>query len=287
MKRVAAIRSLLVVGLLLGTLMILRTEAKSQSDPLTYRGGIRNSTEKHRLKEKQLKQVLDSLAEKTGFRELSFDADGFLTLGDRQNFVGASATARQLLMDAVDSPSQLLLENHSYSPKVVFANLGKSTVYFNMRTKAQIEHLPIRIDFSDFSKLVGPKEVRASFDLGITILHELVHGVRKLHDSVSEWEEVGDCERYVNTIRKELGLPERQHYIARSHTVISPVGWAIKIAELQFARTDFRNGQMKTDEYKLTWDVNRVGIGDQESVKATLNSATAKKPEQKSTAAVH
>lgn len=284
MKRAAA--SWLVV-ILLSSFLVLRAEATTQSDPLTYRGGLRHSPEKHRLKEKELNRILESLAEKTGWRELGFDAEGFLTLGDRQNFVGGSATARHLLMDAVQFPSQLILENHTHSSKVVFANLGKSTVYLNMRTKAQIEHLPIRIDFSDFGKLVGPKEVRDSFDLGITILHELVHGVRKLHDSVNEWEEVGDCERYVNTIRKELGLPERQQYIARSHTVLSPVGWTVKMAELQFARTDFRNGKLKTDEFKLSWDVNRVGVGDQESVNVSLKAIATKKPEQKSTAAVH
>jgi hypothetical protein len=155
-----------------------------------------------------------------------------------------------------------------------------------MRTKAQIEHLSIRIDFSDFGKLIGAKEVLASFDLGMTILHELVHGVRKLHDSVNEWEDVGDCERYVNTIRKELGLPERQQYVARSQTIVSPVGWMVKIAELQFARTDFRNGKLKTDEYKLTWDVQRVGQGASDNVATALKAITTKKPEQKSTAAV-
>jgi hypothetical protein len=283
MKRVAA--SLLVV-LLLSSASLLRAEANPPGDPLTYRGGIRNSTGKHRLKEKELQRVLTSLAEKTGFQELGFDGDGFLTIGDPNHFVNGSITARRLLMDAVDFPSQFHLENHSYSSKVVFANLGKSTLYFNMRTKAQIEHQPLRIDFTDFGKLMGAKEVLASFDLGMTLLHELVHGVLKLHDSVNEWEEVGDCERYVNTMRKELGLPERQQYIARSQTIISPLGWTIKMAELQFARTDFRHGKLKTDEFKLSWDVNRVGLGDPEVVKATLTSTTNKKPEQKSSAAV-
>ncbi len=286
MRRTAAIQCLLMAGFLFGALLLLRTEAVSQSDPLTYRGGIRNHSGKYRLKEKELKRVLEDLASKTGLRELSFDVDGFLTLGNRAHFVGGSATARQLVIDAVDFSAQLILENHSYSQKVVFANLGASTVFANMRTKVQIEHQPIRIDFADFNKLVGPKEVRDSFDLGITILHELVHGVRKLHDSVNEMEEVGDCERYVNTIRKELGLPERQQYIARSQIIQSSVGWAVKIAELQFARTDFRNGQLKTDEYKLSWDVNRVGVGEQDSTNSALKAITEKKPEQKSTAAM-
>lgn len=286
MKRAADI--FLFLGLLLCALP-LSSQAKphAPSDPHTYRGGIRISQEKHRLNEKQRMQVLEGLKKKTGWQELGFDADGFLALGDRQNFSGGSATARYLLIDAVAFPAQLMLENHTASTKVVFAQLGKSTMYHNMRTKAQIEHQPIRIDFSDFGKLMGPKEVRDSFDLGMTILHELVHGVRKLHDSVNEWEEVGDCERYVNTIRKELSLPERQQYVARGYTVTSPIGWTVKMAELQFARTDFRNGKLTTDEYKLSWDVNRVGAGDPESVKATLNVITAKKPEQKSTAAVH
>jgi hypothetical protein len=287
MKRAAAVRSLLLVGVLLGAGQLLRAETEVQSHPLTYRGGIRNSPEKHRLKDKQLQQIVESLAAKTGLREIGFDADGFLTLGDRRNYLGGSATARQLLLDAVDCPAQLILENHNHSSKVVFANLSKSTLYINMRTKAQIEHQPIRIDFSDFGKLMGPKEVLASFDLGLTILHELVHGVRKLHDSVNEWEEIGDCERLVNTMRKELGLPERQQYVARSHTMMSPVGWTIRMAELQFARTDFRHGKLKTDEYKLSWDVNRVGQGDPESVKQTIQAVAAKKPEQKSSAAVH
>ena len=287
MKRAAAIRSLLLFGVLLGVGQILRAETAEQSNPFTYRGGIRNSPGKHELTDKQLQQLIKSLAEKTGLQEIGFDADGFMTLGNRQNYLGGSATARQLLIDAVDHSSQLVLENHNRSSKVVFANLSKSTMYISMRTKERMEHQPMRIDFSDFGKLIGPKEVLASFDLGMTFLHELVHAVRKLKDSVNEWEEIGDCEREVNTMRKELGLPERQQYVARSQTVKSPIGWTIRMAELQFARTDFRNGKLKTDEYKLSWDVNRVGLGDQESVNKTLQSIAAKKPEQKSSAAVH
>ncbi|HEX4947490.1 MAG TPA: hypothetical protein VFZ34_12535 [Blastocatellia bacterium] len=287
MKSARYVHACLGICLLLGVLpLLLRAEAQSLSDPLNYRGGLRISPDKYRLKEKQCQQLLASLGEKTGFQELGFDADGFLMLGNRQNFIGGSATARHLLMDAIDFPSQLLLEAHMHSSKVVFANLGKSTLYVNMRTGRQVEHQPIRIDFSDFGKLMGPKDVLASFDLGMTLLHELVHGVRKLHDSVNEWEDVGDCERYVNTIRKELNLPERQQYIARSRTIHMPLGWTIKMAELQFARTDYRNGKLKTDELILSWDVNRVGVGDQESVSRTLSSTAAKKPEQKSTAAV-
>lgn len=275
-----------MIVVVLSSWLTFCAEARTQSDPHTYRSGIRNATEKQRLKEKDLQRVVESLREKTGFQSLGFDADGFLILRDRQQVVGGSATARQLLLDAMDSAAQFVLENHNHSSKVVFANLGKGTMYLNMRTKAQVEHLPIRIDFSDFGKLIGPKEVLASFDLGITLLHELVHGVHKLHDSVSEWEEIGDCERFVNTIRKELNLPERQQYIARSHDILSPVGWTMKIAELQFARTDFRNGRLKTDEYKLSWDVTRVGAGEPEAIQRTLNAAGAKKPEQKSSAAI-
>jgi hypothetical protein len=283
MKRVAA-HCLVVI--FVSSWLVFCAQANSTNDLFTYRGGFRNSIGNHRLKEKELKRVLEGLAAKTGFRELHFDADGFLTLGDRRNFVGGSDTARQLLMDAVDGASQLLLESHNHSQKVVFANLGQGTMFHNMRTNVRTEHLAIRIDFSDFGKLIGAKEVLASFDLGMTILHELVHGVRKLHDSVNEWEDVGDCERYVNTIRKELGLPERQQYVARSQTILSGAGWAVNMAELQFARTDFRSGKLKTDEYKLTWDVQRVGQGASESIPAALKSITTKKPEQKSTAAV-
>jgi hypothetical protein len=288
MKRAASFRSLLFV-ILVGSLFptCFAGEKILDNDPHVYRSGVRFTLGKHRLHEKHLSQVVESLRQKTGLQELNFDMDGFLRIGDQAKIEGGSPTARELIFKAIETSAQLILENHSHSSKVAFANLGKSTLFINMRTKKQIEHRSLRLDFSDFKKLIGPKEVIASFDLGMAILHELVHGVLRLPDEVNEWEELGACERYVNTIRKELNLPERQHYVARSRSIQSPVGWTVQLAELQFARTNFKNGTLKTDEYKLNWDIKNVGLGERENVKSIPNSVASKNSERKSTAAVH
>lgn len=288
MKRAAGFRSLFFVALVASLLPpCFAEEKRAESDPHTYRSGVRYTTGKHGLNEKQVNQVINSLRQKTGLQEIAFDADGFLTIGDRTQIEGGSVTARDLVLKALETPAQLILENHSHSTKVAFANLTKSVVYINMRTKKQMEHRSLRLDFSDFSKLIGPKEVIASFDLGIVILHELAHGVLNLPDDVNEWEDIGDCERYINTIRKELDLPERQHYVARSRNIHSPMGWTIRMAELQFARTNYKNGTLKTDEYKLNWDISRVGLGERAVAMPVPNSIATKNAERKSTAAVH
>jgi hypothetical protein len=272
MKKAAGLCPLLMV-ILFGSLFpnSFAAEMQTQKDAHTYRSGVRYTMEKHRLKEKQVKQILASLRQKTGLQELDFDEDGFLMIGDRTRIEGGSASARELVLKALATPLQLILEDHSHSPKVAFASLAKSVVYMNMRTKNQIEHRSLRLDFSDFNKLIGPKEVLSSFDLGIVILHELAHGV---------------CERYINTIRKELNLPERQHYVARSHNLQSPLGWTVRMAELQFARTNYKNGALKTDEYKLNWDVNRVGAGEQITTNSLPTTVATKNPARKSTAAI-
>lgn len=287
MKKAGSFHSLLVALFVVGSLISLGMVAvaadKEIIDPYAYRPGVRNSLGKKRLNEKQLKQVLESLQAKTGFTGLQFDATGFLTLDDPTHFVGGSATARELVQKAIAGSSQLVLENHSYSNTVAFASISENVLFINMVSKARMEHRSVRIDFTDFNKLMGAKEVLASFDLGIVLLHEFVHGALNLIDKIDEWEELGDCERYVNTIRKELNLPERQHYVARSHSILSPTGWTVRMAELQFARTNYKNGTLRTDEFKLNWDIGRVGMGQRENASPTV---AGKNNERKSTAAV-
>ena len=280
-------RSLLWIALaMLGFITMVAAADKEVVDPYVYRPGLRNSPGKYRLSEKQLNLVLENLREKTGFVGLHFDAAGFLTLDNPARFVGGSATARELVQKAIAGKTQLVLENHSYSATVAFASISENLVYINMTSQARMEHRSVQIDFTDFNKLRGDKDVLASFDLGIVLLHELVHGVMNLVDKVDESEELGDCERVVNTIRKELNLPERQQYVARSHNIQSPQGWTVRMAELQFARTNYKNGTLKTDEYKLNWDISRVGLGLNKQPNTVPNALAGKNNERKSTASV-
>jgi hypothetical protein len=230
------------------------------TDPSRYRAGLRNSTERYKLSAKQLNAVLESLRDKTGFLGMRFDEAGFLTLGDRTRMAGGSAAARALLVAAVDGTKSFDLENHDRSRNVAFARLAPAIIYESRVTGARIEALPLELDFFDFAQLRGEKEVIAAFDLGLAVLHELAHGVLHLRDTEAETGGLGECEDYINRIRRELGLPERQHYIARAQRVsLRPNGPTVDLVELTFARSVNKQGRAKTEQSYLSWELERVG----------------------------
>lgn len=220
--------------------------------------GLRNSDGSRRLSERQLRKVLDSLRHKTGFLEMRFDESGFLRLGDRARFVGGSATARELLIAAVDGPLTIELEAHDNSPQIAFARLTAATVYTSLLTKTRIEARQAQLDFADFAELRGEREAVAAFDLGFAILHELVHGALGLEDAVGETAKLGPCDEVVNLIRRELSLPERQDYSARTHSVMRSSAGATKLAELVFVRKRADSGRARNERFYLRWDARRV-----------------------------
>ena len=228
---------------------------------MRYQSGLRNSTGERRLSPQYLGKLIESLREKTGFLEMHFDETGFLQLGDRLKIAGGSATARELLIAAVDRARVIELECHNRSSQVAFARLAKPIAYISYSTGARIEAYPIEIDFADFVHLRGDKAVLAAFDLGFVILHELAHAALELRDSPKENAGPGECEEYINFIRGELGLPERQNYVAR--TFINrgfPTGKSSLHAELLFARKSDQQGSGKTQTLNLTWEAERVGM---------------------------
>lgn len=233
---------------------------KSKLEVIEYRGGIRNSDGDYSLERKYLNLLLSSLREKTGFAELHFDDADYLEIGNKENYVGGSNAARKLLLSALEGKILFKLENHDRSEKVNFARLGASTIFRNMRTKQEIEVRPLVIDFFDYNHLIGDRDVRHSFDQGMNVLHELVHGVYDLRDAVEDPNELGECENFVNTIRHDLGLPERQYYMARIYSTLMPTGTFVRQAKLQFMRTKEKNGNLKTETVLLSWDVGRVGL---------------------------
>jgi hypothetical protein len=229
-------------------------------DPLRYQGGVRNSPGKRSLDGKQLAAVVKSLREKTGLLELDFDADGFLRIGDPKQTAGGSQTARELLAAAVESEFAFDLECHSRSAGIAFGRLGPPVSYQSRATGLQIEVVPLDLDFVDFERLRGDKQVISSFDLGMVILHELGHGVLRLHDARSESEGLGECEAHMNRIRRELGLPERQNYFARLVERPSGMTGATgKQAELLFTRETKSSDRTKRQSYVLFWDASQVG----------------------------
>src|SRR5581483_12334231 len=103
---------------------------------------------------------------------------------------------------------------YNQTSEIVFARLAVPIAYESRRTGERINAYPVQIDFADFNKLSGDRAALRAFDLGLVILHELAHGVWSLRDSQTS-EELGECETYINRIRRELDLPERQTYQAQ------------------------------------------------------------------------
>jgi hypothetical protein len=218
-----------------------------------FRPGLRNSPNENRLDAKQLMIITKSLRERTGFAELDFDENGFLTLGDRMNFSGGSASARKLFIATLEMKKAIYLESCLKTSSVSFARIANHKTFECHATGARINACSIQIDFSDFSWLRGDKQALASFDPGFVVIHELGHAVLGLSDSYDNLP--GDCEEMVNRIRRELNLPERQTYIARvnSAALSARTGRAELIFKSKVGNSD--PGSI----FRLSWDTRLVG----------------------------
>lgn len=225
---------------------LLETLALAQS--LSYLSGIRNSSGSHRLSDKQLQQVRENLIRKSGFVEMSFDEQGKLKLGNRQHIVGGSATARLLLIAAVDNANSYELESHDHSNDVAFARIYEYQDRVFDNTGKLTTAYKVQVDFADFDQLSGANEAKATFDLGIALLHELTHGVLKLQDTLDA-SQIGECDAHVNQIRRELRLPERLYYQPNITVIRTGTGKRIVIAQLEFVEQSA--GQ--NTRYKLGW----------------------------------
>jgi hypothetical protein len=232
-------------------------------DQQTYRPGLRNSFLGHPLSKEELNRVLTQLQRKTGFMQMRFDEAGFLTIDDRSQIAGGSASARELLLATVDGKKSINLQSRNRSPEVAFGRVYGSADYSDWRSEERIAVEQVVIDFADFNHLRGHTKAVEAFDLGFVILHELCHAVLELHDPSAGVSAAGDCETYVNRARRELGMPERQQYGATAYMrkifAFSPTS---KIAELIFAQTApgrEPGRRAKTKRLRLTWDARLVG----------------------------
>jgi hypothetical protein len=214
------------------------------------------------LSANELNLVLTQLRRKTGFARMRFDEAGFLTIDDRSQIAGGSATARELLLAAIDGKKSINLQSHNRSLEVIFARVREAVKFTYWRSEAQIAAATIEIDFADFNHLRGPRKAREAFDPGFVILHELSHAALELRDP-SAVNAAGDCESYVNRIRRELGMPERRQYAANVYwRMISLSRPTTKVAELIFTQTEpgpEPESRAKTKKLYLRWDTEQVG----------------------------
>lgn len=228
-----------------------------------YAPGLRNSAVGHPLSVEEMLVVQTQLRQKTGFVQLHFDEAGFLKIENRSHIDGGSALARKLVLAAADSKKSINLQSHNRSLKVSFARLTRGINWANLRTGVQLDAEIIELDFDDFNHLHGDQKAVEAFDPGFALLHELGHAVLELRDSAPRAKTAGDCEAYINGIRRELGIPQRRHYTADLYRRARfQSGLTITVAELTFeeistsAHTE-KHGSSR--RFYLRWDAQQVG----------------------------
>ena len=242
---IRGLRKPFALALLLSCLDVVSVNAA------TYPRGVRNSAGPRGLNQRQLQQIRKSLQYESGLMELGFDAEGGLTLGDRGHVQGGSATARTLLIAAVDGEDLYELESHEGSSDIAFARIQESGILEVGETGKRIRISQVQIDFADFDQLQGAREAKMALDVGLVLLHELVHGVLKLEDPRDKTDQIGACDYHVNQIRRELQLPERLYYNP-GISVTRVTGRNIVTANLEFVERSAANAKPRA-KYRLYW----------------------------------
>jgi len=192
----------------------------------------------------------------TGLTNLDFTTDGALRFDVAQTN-GGSASARELLSQAVHGANVIVLEDASSRADVAFCRVvrGRWTQAESTRPPAYV----VLIDFTDFQQLSGDAEARAAFDVGWGLLHEIDHVVSGSEDGKDQTA-IGECEDHINEMRLEVGLPVRAEYFFSRAYLKADANFNARYVRLSFERRD----DSQTKRYWLVWDAVSVGglIGD-------------------------
>ena len=190
--------------------------------------------------------LITKLRRITGLGQLRFESNGSLVIGAESDRRG-SQIARTLLATAIAGRDLVVFEDASSRADVVFCRVvpGK-----DLNTHV------ILIDFTDFERLIGDKKARESFDVGWGVLHELDHVVRDTEDADVN-DHLGECEKHINEMREELGLPLRADYFYRPTLLRTNPNFRTNFVSLSFEQRDTATGKLKT--FLLTWDSEAVG----------------------------
>jgi hypothetical protein len=223
--------------------------------PYRFQPGLRVSSEAP-LSHAETQSLLKDLKFCTGLQDLSLDDDGHFSTIERTRVTGGSAGARRLLIRAIESTDSFILESANHSPLVAFAEIEPTDTYVDAQNRKHTV-FRLRLDFADFNKLRGPEKVITAFGPAIVMLHELGHGVLKLNDDVSREDRLGGCERHVNSIRRELRLPERESYMPRGWRGVSP-GETHESLQAEFSFSMIEESSRKQKKFYLAFAVDRV-----------------------------
>lgn len=194
-------------------LLLSQHDASSQAQPrLPLTPGIYFSAEAaYQSSPAQQTKLVASLRRITGWQHLRVEERGHLTLAHDHEDAGGSAWARRVLRAVFRSGHRFVIENHAASRTVNFGQLDEGLKYEDDRSGIKLDIYRVRLDYDDFQQMQAGPEVRAAFDEGFTVLHELLHGLGL--DDTHIPNELGECERVINHMRAELGLLLRDQYL--------------------------------------------------------------------------
>jgi hypothetical protein len=208
---------------------------------------------RHELSSTHREQLAAKLRSITGFADLKFDNNGILRSSSNK-FAGGSARARELLSNAMDGRTLVVIEDASNSSEVAFARVIPG------KWKTGVTDGPplfvVQIDFEDFNQLVGDDQALAAFNVGWGFLHELDHVVSDSIDA-DEVGETGACEAHINQMRRECDLPERAAYFSTISPLATDATFSTRLVRLAFEEQKAASNKKK--RYWLTWDANVVG----------------------------
>jgi len=227
------------------------TRAYTRDLPYHFHPGIRISQTKP-LTTRERSVLIRELSWLSGL-DLRLDVDGAIHYDRKSPAVGGSAIARELLLTALDSSDSFSVESVDHSTQVAFAQIESTMTYTdgaNQRHNVWV----IRIDFADFSQLRGDAAALKAFNPGINMLHELTHAILKLPDPEGPKDPLGQCERYLNLIRAELGLPLRQYYFPKSRLAASPNS----LSQILQGELNFTHGDLNSKQSLLTFNIAMV-----------------------------
>lgn len=234
--------------------------------PYQFRPGLRiNQT----LTPRELTGLIRELSSLSGLH-LKIDVDGKIHYDPKLPAVGGSAIARELLVKAIDGSDSFSVESANNSAQVAFAQI-ESTLTYTVGTNPRQNEWVIRIDFPDFTQLRGDATAIKAFNPGMNMMHELAHAILKLPDPEGPDDRLGQCERYLNLMRAELGLPLRQHYFPKTRWATSSVSLSqILQGELNFTHGDPHS--KKSKESLLTFNITMVVDSNRMKSKSSLPS---------------
>lgn len=226
--------------------------------------GVKNSPTTDGMKFAEAERLAFSLRAISGLPELTFDERGILVLGNR--IEGGSDLARTLLRAALASDRAFEIESQEGSDAVVFGAFLSANFKTPDHKRGTVNK--IQLDFHDFDELRGDPRLLEAFDPGFVFLHELAHGVWDLADD--EHGGLGECETFINQIRRQLGLPERLSYF---YKVRRQSG--VELGEMMFVQP--AEGTRRRQALKLLWDNRAVNSYS----KPAVNDPTGPAPSTK------